>query len=216
MPYYVSIGGQSYGPAEPDELLRWHKAGSFSPSDFVWDESLNEWVDAARFAPLAHLFEDAPGPVIGIEEIDELPREIRAEAKTESGPDAESWCSNHETARAAAVCPRCQKAFCSECMVSTGGIPICIDCVSSEKSAATRSPKRTAMVAGSVLVILTAAIGAFLFLGPKAPPQPATLEHIAIQRGEAPALAADTTASPDSGAAAAPESAAAASDTTHP
>ncbi|MEK8023247.1 MAG: GYF domain-containing protein [Candidatus Hydrogenedentota bacterium] len=196
MPYYVSIGGQNYGPAEPDELQKWHKAGSFNPTDFVWNEDANEWTEAARFAPLAHHFDTAAAPAVGIEEIDELPREQSA-LQPAAGPETESWCANHETNRATAVCPHCRKSFCAQCMVSTGGISVCIDCVSSEKGSATKSPKRTVLLIGAVIVLIGIAVGSYLFFAPKPIEQPATPELIELKRGDAPAsLAAPDKAAP--------------------
>jgi hypothetical protein len=164
--FYVSIQGQSYGPADAEELRKWHLAGSFNESDFVWNEAKNEWVAAASVAELAEVFRVEKTPGIGVDDAEELPRAERTEPTEPEKRPQEELCVNHDTVTASAICPKCRKHYCADCLVEIEGLSICNNCVGSEKGEATRSWKRSALIVGAVVLFIGAMIGSYLFLGP--------------------------------------------------
>jgi hypothetical protein len=50
--WYYSRAGQQFGPVPPDELRRLARSGQFGPTDFVWNESLSNWLPAQNVANL--------------------------------------------------------------------------------------------------------------------------------------------------------------------
>ena len=163
--YYVSLQGRSYGPADAEELRKWHLAGSFNETDFVWSDVKNEWVAAASVAELAEVFRVEKTPGIGVGDADELPRAERTESAEPEKKPREDHCVNHEMAVADAVCPKCRKLYCADCLVEIEGLKICNNCVGSEKGEATRNWKRTALLVGAAFLLIGTMIGSYLFFG---------------------------------------------------
>jgi hypothetical protein len=193
MPYYVSIQGQTYGPAEADELKQWHRAGTFGPSDFVWDDASNSWIEAARVPGLETVFQLPPTPATGVEDIEELPRPEAARSTIDAAaePEATAYCANHEMDASTGICPRCQRALCDRCLLSVDGLRVCVDCVGEQKGAASAGWKRTAVLVaafGSIPVIM---LGAYIFFASTPAPQSDTPEKIDLALGDAPAIVSE-------------------------
>lgn len=187
--YHVNIGGQSYGPAEIDDLEKWHLAGQLSPGDFVWDDTTQAWIEAGVFPPTAPIFARKLAPV----EINE--REIPIPPETSDDENKEPFCFNHQLEKAIDLCPKCQRSFCARCMVSTsGGIAICVNCIGDQKGAATKGWKRTALVVAAFCAVIGIVIGAWFFFGSEQIEQPAVLEKIHLERRDLPVEATPDTA----------------------
>lgn len=184
--YYVSIQGQSYGPTDAEELRKWHLAGTFNATDFVWIEAKNEWVAAASIAELAEVFRVEKAPGIGVDDTEELPRTERTETTEPEKKPQEELCVNHETAVADAVCPKCRKNYCADCLIEIEGLKICNNCVGSERGEATRSWKRTALIVVAVLLIPSAMIGSYLFMAPTPAEQAPEPARAQIELGDRP------------------------------
>ncbi len=186
MPWYVSIGGQTYGPAEPESLREWRLAGTLAATDFVWDEASQTWVEAGRVPALSGIFADLPAPTIGIQEIDELPRS--AALLPESQKTMESFCANHADDPAVAVCPRCQRSVCSRCMAPVDGLSICVDCDAEQKSDLTKSRKRLVLTWSAPAVLIVGMLSVYTVLAPAPAEQPDEPVVVALEKGEAPRL----------------------------
>ncbi len=190
--YYVSVNGQSYGPATADELRQWSLAGSFSPSDFVWLADRNEWASAASVPELAVVFTAAAAPGAGVEDVEELPAAERAQVP-EAEKEKESFCANHELSPAAFVCPRCRQSYCDACRIIVDGQAICENCVSEEKGQAAGPRKRNLIFAGAGLLIAGAMVGAYAVFGPRPVEQAPTPPKVDLNRGDtAPAFATES------------------------
>lgn len=185
MPYFVSIKGQSFGPAEIDDLRLWHRAGSFSPSDFVWDDATQTWIEAIQVPALSTVFLLPPTPTAGVEDVEELPRSESIAVAAEA-IDREPHCDNHEMEASTGVCPRCRRSLCDRCLVSVDGLRVCVDCIGEQKGAATSGWKRTAVLAGGLLSIPACLLAVYLFASSTAAPQSETPERVTIKLGEPP------------------------------
>lgn len=208
MAYIVNIGGQSFGPAELDELREWHRAGAFSPADFVWDDHQQTWIEAGSFAATAPIFLRAPVPARQVDETELPPPEIR-ERPSEI---TVKHCYNHELEKATEACPKCRRSFCMKCMMpSASGLMLCINCVADDKGAATRGGKRTSLMVGAVVLVFVILIAAFSLFGNETVEQPLVPERIELKRsarrvpepviedliaGDTTALGADTAVTP--------------------
>ncbi|MDP6360243.1 MAG: DUF4339 domain-containing protein, partial [Planctomycetota bacterium] len=50
--WYYMAGGEKFGPVSNDELKKLAAAGHFEPTDKVWKEGLQDWVDASTMKGL--------------------------------------------------------------------------------------------------------------------------------------------------------------------
>jgi hypothetical protein len=188
MPYYVSIQGQTFGPAEAGDLKQWHRAGAFGPSDFIWDDAANTWIEAAKIPELEAIFRLPPSPTTGVEDIEELPRPevARAAIEATAEPEATAYCANHEMDASTGICPRCQRALCDRCFVTVDGLKVCVDCVGEQKGSASAGWKRTATLVcalGSIPLIM---LGAYIFFASTPAVQSELPEKIPVTLGEPP------------------------------
>lgn len=95
--YSVSHSGETVGPWTVDEIARKLAATEIAVTDFVWDESADDWVPLMDFAPLkAHLLSLKPGrpkAVTGL--IDSTVTKIKssnvAEAKVVGTEERPEW-----------------------------------------------------------------------------------------------------------------------------
>lgn len=184
--YYVSINGESFGPASKDELENWHKAGSFNPHDFVWDESAEQWITAAQFASISDIFNQPAPPASGLGDIDELDASA-AIKESEPAPPGETKCPYHEDTAADFVCPVCGKAYCHDCVGVLDGLELCFDCMNKERAQQGNPWRKRLTAAGAVFGIVLVVILTFLIFGDQPPAQSETPPKIPIDYGPVPA-----------------------------
>lgn len=190
MTFYVSIRGQSYGPASVEELEQWYKGGSFGPADFVWDEARNEWIEAIRSPAVKGIFKDLPRPAAGLEDLDEL-APVERESQQEPEKVTARRCVNHEEKVSEVVCPKCSRPFCRACVGVLDGVDVCLDCIGQEKGASIAGWKSYLPWAGGILAIGGLVLGSTLFFSAKPPEQPVEPPRIALKLGDAPKLSED-------------------------
>lgn len=186
MSWYVSIGGQTYGPAETEGLREWHLAGSFQPTDFAWDEASQGWIEAGRIPALAAVFAAIPTPTGAIQDGEDPPQGPLLMPDASSARDA--FCTNHPDTASESVCPRCRRSYCGACMAVVDGLSLCIDCDAEQKSEATRGRKRQIVTWGAPVLVVAGMLGAYTFLVPGPAEQPEEPAVVALERGAAPRL----------------------------
>lgn len=179
--YYINVGGKTYGPATSDELEKWHKAGTFQPTDFVWDAASGAWVEAVRFDATRSIFRDVSAPASGLLSIDELSDSERGRFVESSGR-ALDRCEHHSEIPAVGVCPHCKRAFCAECLRRIDGTGVCLDCIGNEKKRGAGNLRLYLPIIAFVLIGTLVFVLGFLYAAGRPPEQPGTLERIEIPR----------------------------------